>query len=81
MVVEHSKVSKKYLTIVPAGIRKVLGLEVGDILVWRVENGKVIIEVIKNPAKALRGKYEDPLLTYDVVEEKADEVIMREAGK
>ena len=29
MVVEHSKVSKKYLTIVPAGIRKVLGLEVG----------------------------------------------------
>jgi AbrB family looped-hinge helix DNA binding protein len=81
MVVEHSKVSKKYLTIVPAGIRKVLGLEVGDILVWRVENGKVIIEVIKNPAKALRGKYEDPLLTYDVVEEKADGVIMREAGK
>jgi bifunctional DNA-binding transcriptional regulator/antitoxin component of YhaV-PrlF toxin-antitoxin module len=81
MVVEHSKVSKKYLTIVPAGIRKVLGLEVGNILVWRVENGKVIIEVIKNPAKALRGKYEDPLLTYDVVEEKADEVIMREAGK
>jgi AbrB family looped-hinge helix DNA binding protein len=81
MVVEHSKVSKKYLTIVPAGIRKVLGLEVGDILVWRVENGKVMIEVIKNPAKALRGKYEDSLLTYDVVEEKADEVIMREAGK
>jgi len=81
MVVEHSKVSKKYLTIVPAGIRKVLGLEVGDILVWRVENDKVIIEVIKNPAKALRGKYEDPLLTYDVVEEKADELIMREAGK
>jgi AbrB family looped-hinge helix DNA binding protein len=78
---EHSKVSKKYLTSVPAGIRKVLGLEVGDILVWRVENGKVIIEVIKNPAKALRGKYEDPLLTYDVVEEKADELIMREAGK
>jgi bifunctional DNA-binding transcriptional regulator/antitoxin component of YhaV-PrlF toxin-antitoxin module len=73
--------AKKYLTIVPAGIRKVLGLEVGDILVWRVENGKVIIEVIKNPARALRGKYEDPLLTYDVVEEKADEVIMREAGK
>ncbi len=81
MVVEHSKVSKKYLTIVPAGIRKFLGLEVGDILAWRVENGKVIIEVIKNPAKALRAKYEDPLLTYDVVEEKADEVIMREAGK
>jgi bifunctional DNA-binding transcriptional regulator/antitoxin component of YhaV-PrlF toxin-antitoxin module len=78
---EHSKVSNKYLTSVPAGIRKVLGLEVGDILVWRVENGKVIIEVIKNPAKVLRGKYEDPLLTYDVVEEKADELIMREAGK
>jgi len=46
-----------------------------------VENGKVFIEVIKNPAKALRTKYEDPLLTYDVVEEKADEVIMRKAGK
>ena len=81
MVVEHSKVSKKYLTIVPAGLRKVLGLEVGDILVWRVEKCKVIIEVIKNPAKALRAKYEDPLLTYEVVEEKVDELIMREAGK
>jgi hypothetical protein len=41
----------------------------------------VIMEVIKNPAKALRGKYEDPLLTYVVVEEKADELIMRNVGK
>ncbi|MCC6003085.1 MAG: AbrB/MazE/SpoVT family DNA-binding domain-containing protein [Thermofilum sp.] len=78
---ELSKVSKKYLTSVPAGIRKALGLEVGDILAWKVENNKVIIEVIKNPAKALRGKYDDSSLTYESVEEKADELIMQEIGK
>jgi bifunctional DNA-binding transcriptional regulator/antitoxin component of YhaV-PrlF toxin-antitoxin module len=78
---ELSKVSKKYLTSVPAGIRKALGLEVGDILAWKVENNKVIIEVIRNPAKALRGKYDDSSLTYESVEEKADELIMQEIGK
>jgi bifunctional DNA-binding transcriptional regulator/antitoxin component of YhaV-PrlF toxin-antitoxin module len=78
---ELSKVSKKYLTSVPARIRKALGLEVGDILAWKVENNKVIIEVIKNPAKALRGKYDDSSLTYESVEEKADELIMQEIGK
>jgi len=82
---ELSKVSKKYLTSVPARIRKALGLEVGDILAWKVGNNKVIIkviiEVIKNPAKALRGKYDDSSLTYESVEEKADELIMKEAGK
>jgi AbrB family looped-hinge helix DNA binding protein len=79
--VEFSKVSRKFLTSIPAKVRKALGLEVGDILMWDVEGDKVVVRIMKNPVKALRGKYDDPSLTYDSVEEKADELLMKEVGK
>lgn len=78
---EFSKVSRKFLTSIPAKVRKALGLEVGDILMWDVEGDKVVVRIMKNPVKALRGKYDDPSLTYDSVEEKADELLMKEVGK
>jgi AbrB family looped-hinge helix DNA binding protein len=79
--VEFSRVSRKFLTSIPAKVRKALGLEVGDILMWDVEGDKVVVRIMKNPVKALRGKYDDPSLTYDSVEEKADELLMKEVGK
>ena len=78
---EFSRVSRKFLTSIPAKVRKTLGLEVGDILMWDVEGDKVVVRIMKNPVKALRGKYDDPSLTYDSVEEKADELLMKEVGK
>ncbi|MCR6624472.1 MAG: AbrB/MazE/SpoVT family DNA-binding domain-containing protein [archaeon YNP-LCB-024-027] len=78
---EFSRVSRKFLTSIPAKVRKALGLEVGDILMWDVEGDKVVVRIMKNPVKALRGKYDDPSLTYDSVEEKADELLMKEVGK
>jgi AbrB family looped-hinge helix DNA binding protein len=79
--VELSKVSRKFLTSIPARVRKALGLEVGDILMWEVEKNRAMVSVMKNPVKALQGKYDDPLLTYDSVEEKADELLMKEARR
>jgi AbrB family looped-hinge helix DNA binding protein len=79
--VEFSRVSRKFLTSIPAKVRKTLGLEVGDILMWDVEGDKIVVRIMKNPVKALRGKYDDPSLTYDSVEEKADELLMKEVGK
>jgi len=79
--VEFSRISRKFLVSIPAKVRKALGLEVGDILMWDVEGDKVVIRIMKNPVKALRGKYDDPSLTYDSVEEKADELLMKEVGK
>ena len=75
---EFSRVSRKFLVSIPAKVRKALGLEVGDILVWDVEGDKVIVRVMKKSIKALKGKYYDPSLTYDSVEGKADELLMKE---
>jgi AbrB family looped-hinge helix DNA binding protein len=79
--VEFSRVSRKFLVSIPANVRKALGLEVGDILMWDVEGDKVIVRVMKKSVKALRGKYDDPSLTYDSVEEKADELLMKEVKR
>jgi len=79
--VEFSKVSKKFLTSIPAKVRKTLGLEVGDILVWDVKGDKVVVRVMNKSVKALKGKYNDPSLTYDSVEGKANELLMKEVGK
>ena len=78
---EFSRVSRKFLVSIPAKVRKALGLEVGDILMWDVEGDKVIVRVMKKSVKALRGKYNDPSLTYDSVEEKADELLMKEVKR
>ena len=39
----HSRVTSKAQVTVPREIRKALGIESGDELVWSVENGRVIV--------------------------------------
>ncbi|MCD6443896.1 AbrB/MazE/SpoVT family DNA-binding domain-containing protein [Candidatus Bathyarchaeota archaeon] len=75
-----SKVSKKGLTNVPVRVRRALGVEEGDMLLWEVdENLKVVrVKVLKNPIRALVGKYRDVGLTYENVEEKADRLLAGE---
>ncbi len=75
-----SRVSRKGLTSIPAKVRKALGIEEGDMLVWEVneKHNVAIVRVIKNPIKHLKGKYSDPNLTYDRVEELADKLVMGE---
>ena len=47
---------------------------------WEVveERGVVIVKVVKNPLKQLEGKYSDPNLTYEKVEELADRLVVGE---
>mgnify|MGYP000182653426 CR=1 FL=1 len=75
-----SKVSKKGLTSIPAKVRRALNIEEGDLLVWEVseERGVAVVRVIKSPVEYLRGKYDDPELTYDRVEEVSEELLARE---
>ena len=77
---EVSRVSKKGLTNIPAKIRKALDIEEGDLFEWRIDKKQnmIVIKVIKNPAKYLKGKYDDINLVYDKVEELADRLVMRE---
>ena len=72
--------SKKGLTNVPVRVRRALGVEEGDMLLWEVdENLKVVrVKVLKNPIRALVGKYRDVGLTYENVEEKADRLLAGE---
>ena len=77
---EISRVSKKGLTTVPVKVRKALGVEEGDVLIWEVDEKRnaATVKVIKNPIKFLKGRYDDPSLTYERVEELADKLIARE---
>jgi len=77
---ELSKVSRKFLTNVPAKVRKALGIEEGDLLAWVVDKERriVVVRVVKNPYRVLRGKYRDPGLVYEIVEESVDELLLRE---
>lgn len=75
-----SKVSKKYLTSIPAEVRRRLGIEESDILIWEFDASDeyVIVRVAKNPLKVLRGKYSRRDIVYDRVEETADTLIQGE---
>lgn len=75
-----SKVSKKGLTSIPAKVRRALGVQEGDMLLWEVEECQrvVRVRVLKNPIRHLAGRYADPSLTYDEVEEGSDELLARE---
>ncbi len=77
---ELSKVSRKFLTNIPAKVRKALKIEEGDFLSWSIDEEKkiAVIRVVKNPYKALRGKYRDPRMVYDAVEESVDEMLLGE---
>ena len=50
-------------------------------LVWEVDEKRnvAIVKAVKNPIKFLMGKHDDPSLTYERVEEQADELVAREA--
>lgn len=73
-----SRVSRKGLTTIPAWIRRELGIEEGDFLIWEVdrERGSISVRVVKNPLKHLKGKYNDPQLSYEAVEEVADPLLV-----
>jgi len=43
--VDVSKVFGRGKTQVPSDVRKLLGLKDGDKIVWKLENGKVVVEV------------------------------------
>ena len=77
---ELSKVSRKFLTNVPAKVRRALDIKEGDLLAWDVDEKRkiVIVRVVKNPYEFLRGKYCDPNIAYEAVEESVDKVIFRE---
>ena len=72
-----SKVSRKGLTAIPARVRRELGIEEGDFLIWEVdrERGSISVRVVKNPLKHLKGKYNDPRLSYEMVEGVADSLL------
>lgn len=75
-----SKVSKKWLVNIPAEIRKRFRIQEGDYLAWEMneKDNIITIRIIKNPLRALTGKYDDPNLTYDVVEDLAEKISLRE---
>ena len=73
----RAKVSRKGLTTVPARIRRELGIEEGDFLIWEVDRERDVINVrvVKDPLKHLKGKYNDPRLSYEMVEGVADSLL------
>jgi len=56
-----AKVHKKYLVVVPKDVRKKLGIEVGDIVEFKIEDDKVIL------VPRLTGKVEEVLESYGSV--------------
>jgi len=56
-----AKVHKKYLVVVPKDVRKKLGVEVGDIIEFKMEDDKVVL------VPRLRGKAEAVLDSYGSV--------------
>ena len=83
MLVSRSRISKKWLTTVPAEVRRALNLKIGDVIRWKVlEDGKtVIIEKEEDPLSFLIGRRSDPDTTYDKVEGLADELVKKLAGE
>ncbi len=75
-----SRVSRKGLTSIPVEVRRILNIEEGDMLVWEVDKSTntATVKVVKNPAKHLRGRYSDPNLVYERVEETADKRLLEE---
>lgn len=73
-----SRVSKKWLTTIPSDVRRSLGLEEGDFIMWEVDASKAvaIIRAVKDPLKFLKGRYSDPKLKYEAIEGAADKIVM-----
>jgi AbrB family looped-hinge helix DNA binding protein len=45
----HSRITRRVRTTVPATIRRALGLEPGDRLVWRIADGHVTVRLASVP--------------------------------
>jgi len=61
-----AKVHKKYLVVVPKDVRKKLGVEVGDIIEFKIEDDRVIL------VPRLRGRTEEVLDSYGSVKFKGE---------
>lgn len=70
------------MTTIPSSVRKKLGIEDGDILIWEVDKERdiAVVKIVKDPLKSLKGKYSLEELRYDLVEEEADKLIEGELG-
>ncbi|MCD6357915.1 MAG: AbrB/MazE/SpoVT family DNA-binding domain-containing protein [Thermoproteales archaeon] len=44
MKIAESRVSKRYLVSLPRAVRTALGLDVGDVIEWHVEDGKIVVK-------------------------------------
>ncbi|MBS7612119.1 AbrB/MazE/SpoVT family DNA-binding domain-containing protein [Candidatus Bathyarchaeota archaeon] len=66
------------MTTIPVDVRRSLSIEEGDAILWEVDasRGIAVVRVVKNPIKFLNGRYSDPNLRYEVVEETADMMVM-----
>jgi len=75
---ELSKVSRKGLTNIPAKIRRAAKIEEGDLLAWEFsgESGVITVRAVKNPYRFLKGRLNDPNLTYERVEEIGDRLLL-----
>lgn len=73
-----SKVSKKGLTSLPAKIRRAARIEEGDFLAWEFneKTGVITVRALKNPYRFLKGRLNDPSLTYEKIEEASDKLLL-----
>ena len=44
MKIAESRVSKRYLVAVPRAVRIALKIDVGDVIEWHVEEGKIVVK-------------------------------------
>lgn len=76
-----SRISRKWLTTIPADVRRSLGIDEGDAILWEVDTSKkiAVVRVVKDSIRFLKGRYSDPDLRYEAVEETVDRMIMEMA--
>ena len=48
MKIGRSKIMQKNVVVIPKAVREALGLKVGDIIEWHVEEGKIVVKKAKN---------------------------------
>ncbi|MHA1491032.1 MAG: AbrB/MazE/SpoVT family DNA-binding domain-containing protein [Promethearchaeota archaeon] len=72
-----STISDKGLTTIPKEIRKKLKIKKGDKIYWVVSDKfSSDLIIITDPLKYLTGRYSNEELTYENLEEKADDIIL-----
>ena len=56
----QSRITSKAQTTIPQAVRKALGLDAGDDLVWEIEGDKVVVRRVPNPADP----FDNPFATF-----------------